>query len=234
MPLRDHFRPPVEDQHSWDELHGMWPAVIVQQLFPLLPEGYVAAPRVHLGTAFEIDVTTYRRDEPARREGPPEANGGIATAAWRLRNRPSRSRPNCPTRMSTRFGSTTRPWSATGRGDRDRQPFQQGPPREPAGLRRQGRRVAPARRLCIDRGHRHHPPFQSLRRPPGVHRPKRSDARPGASRALCGHRPGKPEHSWTAIDGYLVRPDGSRPTAADSSDPAGPRPGCLARSGTQL
>jgi hypothetical protein len=82
MPLRDHFRPPVEDQHSWDELHGMWPAVIVQQLFPLLPEGYVAAPRVHLGTAFEIDVTTYRRDEPARREGPREANGGIATAAW--------------------------------------------------------------------------------------------------------------------------------------------------------
>ena len=82
MPLRDHFRPPVEDQHSWDELHGMWPAVIVQQLFPLLPEGYVAAPRVHLGTAFEIDVTTYRRDEPAHREGPPEANGGIATAAW--------------------------------------------------------------------------------------------------------------------------------------------------------
>lgn len=49
MPLRDHFRPPVESRHSWDELHGMWPAVIVQQLFPLLPEGYVAAPGVHLG-----------------------------------------------------------------------------------------------------------------------------------------------------------------------------------------
>ena len=29
MPLRDHFRPPVENEHSWDELHGMWPAVIV-------------------------------------------------------------------------------------------------------------------------------------------------------------------------------------------------------------
>ena len=22
MPLRDHFRPPVEKRHSWDELHG--------------------------------------------------------------------------------------------------------------------------------------------------------------------------------------------------------------------
>ena len=82
MPLRDHFRPPVESKHSWDELHGMWPMVIVQQLFPLLPEGYVAAPRVHLGTAFEIDVSTYLRDEPARHERPSEGNGGVAVATW--------------------------------------------------------------------------------------------------------------------------------------------------------
>jgi len=44
MPLRDHFRPPVEKSHSWEELHGMWPAVIVQKLFTILPEGFVAAP----------------------------------------------------------------------------------------------------------------------------------------------------------------------------------------------
>jgi hypothetical protein len=25
MPLRDHFRPPLDDVHSWDELHGGWP-----------------------------------------------------------------------------------------------------------------------------------------------------------------------------------------------------------------
>ena len=30
MPLRDHFRPPVEQRHSWDELHGGWPMIIVQ------------------------------------------------------------------------------------------------------------------------------------------------------------------------------------------------------------
>jgi len=82
MPLRDHFRPPVENKHSWDDLHGMWPAVIVQQLFPILPEGYIAAPRVHLGTAFEIDVSTYQRDEPAPKEGPHEGIGGVAVAAW--------------------------------------------------------------------------------------------------------------------------------------------------------
>ena len=82
MPLRDHFRPPVENKHSWDELHGMWPAVIVQQLFPILPEGYVAAPRVHLGTACEIDVSTYERDKPAHLERPRDGNGGVAVAAW--------------------------------------------------------------------------------------------------------------------------------------------------------
>src|SRR5271157_6120118 len=77
MPLRDHFRPPVENRHSWDELHGMWPAVIVQHLFPILPEGYVAAPRVHLGTAFGIDVSAYLQDEPAHQETPREGDGGL-------------------------------------------------------------------------------------------------------------------------------------------------------------
>ena len=31
MPLRDHFRPPLDDIASWEELHGQWPAMIVQQ-----------------------------------------------------------------------------------------------------------------------------------------------------------------------------------------------------------
>jgi hypothetical protein len=59
----------------------MWPAVIVQQLFPILPEGYVAAPRVHLGTASKIDVSTDQRDESARQEGPRDGDGGVAVAA---------------------------------------------------------------------------------------------------------------------------------------------------------
>ena len=81
MPLRDHFRPPLDNKHSWDELHGLWPALIVQYLFPRLPAGYIAAPGVHLGTAFEIDVATFESDNP-----PPFANtngsGGVATATW--------------------------------------------------------------------------------------------------------------------------------------------------------
>jgi hypothetical protein len=60
MPLRDHFRPPLDDLHSWDELHGMWPATIVRELVEILPEPYFAAPTVHLGSLFEVDVGTYR------------------------------------------------------------------------------------------------------------------------------------------------------------------------------
>ena len=82
MPLRDHFRPPVARKHSWDELHGMWPAAIVQQLFPILPEGYAAAPGVHLGTFFEIDIATFEKDESEPEESEASQNGGVAVATW--------------------------------------------------------------------------------------------------------------------------------------------------------
>ncbi|WLD13034.1 hypothetical protein [Planctellipticum variicoloris] len=59
MPLRDHFRSPVDNVHAWDELHGGWPAMIVRQLDEMLPEPWFAAPGVHLGTLQEVaDATT--------------------------------------------------------------------------------------------------------------------------------------------------------------------------------
>ncbi len=61
MALRDYFRPPVENKHSWDELHGMWPAVIVQQLFSLLPEGYVAALLQRDVCVSLVDLVTIRQ-----------------------------------------------------------------------------------------------------------------------------------------------------------------------------
>ena len=63
MPLRDHFCPPVSKKASWEGFHGMWPASIVQQLRKQLPPGYVAEPRVHLGTLMEIDVGALESDE---------------------------------------------------------------------------------------------------------------------------------------------------------------------------
>lgn len=82
MPLRDHFHPPLDNRASWEELHGGWPMVIVQQLRKQLPTGYVAGPRVHLGSHFEIDVAAYDRDELARGFDRSDSDGGVATAAW--------------------------------------------------------------------------------------------------------------------------------------------------------
>jgi hypothetical protein len=79
MPLRDHFRPPVSKKHSWDELHGGWPMMIVQQPYPNLPRGFTAAPGVHLVTSFEIVVSAYEEGEAMlSRAG--NGNGGIAVA----------------------------------------------------------------------------------------------------------------------------------------------------------
>ncbi|MDY3552900.1 DUF4058 family protein [Gemmata sp. JC717] len=63
MPLRDHFHPPVSRQVSWEEIHGGWPMVIVQQLKTQLPSGYVSAPKVHAGPSVEIDLAAYELDD---------------------------------------------------------------------------------------------------------------------------------------------------------------------------
>lgn len=81
MPLRDHFRPPLDNAHSWEELHGGWPMVIVQQLRRKLPPGYEAAPRVHSGSQVEIDVATYEKAAPPSQK-PEDGNGGVATVVW--------------------------------------------------------------------------------------------------------------------------------------------------------
>jgi hypothetical protein len=81
MPLRDHFHPPLDDIASWEELHGQWPAMIVLALNRKLPPRYVAAPRVHLGAAMEIDVSAYEKDELAS-FAPTAGEGGVATATW--------------------------------------------------------------------------------------------------------------------------------------------------------
>jgi hypothetical protein len=45
-----------------------------------LPAGFVAAPGVHLGTEFEIDVSAYEQDEPTAAALPGTETGGVAIA----------------------------------------------------------------------------------------------------------------------------------------------------------
>ncbi len=62
MPLRDHFRPPLEPRRHWEGFHAQWPAMIVLALAQKLPRRYVAEPRVRLGGSAEIDVGTFEEN----------------------------------------------------------------------------------------------------------------------------------------------------------------------------
>lgn len=87
MPLRDHFRAPLDNVHAWDELHGMWPAMIVRQLVEVLPEPYFAAPGVHLGSLYEVDVGTY--DHPHQQGVKADATPGSQVVATYAPPRPT-------------------------------------------------------------------------------------------------------------------------------------------------
>ncbi|VTT98312.1 Uncharacterized protein OS=Candidatus Entotheonella sp. TSY1 GN=ETSY1_33795 PE=4 SV=1: DUF4058 [Gemmataceae bacterium] len=80
MPLRDHFRSPVNNTHSWDEVHSQWPGEIVRDLTAILPAGFRAAPKVHLGSSFEVDVGGYDLDSRDPDPLPDPSNGHTQAA----------------------------------------------------------------------------------------------------------------------------------------------------------
>jgi hypothetical protein len=84
MPLRDHFRPPLNSLLPWEGFHATWPVMIVARLRRLLPRRYLVLPRVHSGSSAEIDVATFRdeREIPGTNGNSNADSGGVATAVW--------------------------------------------------------------------------------------------------------------------------------------------------------
>ena len=83
MPLRDHFRPPLDDMRHWEGFHATLPVMIVALLRRKLPRRYFAEPRIHTGSSAEIDVTTFEKEEEdVLSAGSGNGNGGVATAVW--------------------------------------------------------------------------------------------------------------------------------------------------------
>ena len=81
MPLRDHFRSPVDDRHAWTGLHGGWPIKIVESILDRLPDRFIAEPTARLGGGVEIDVGTFREArEPSGDCFPHGSSNGTATA----------------------------------------------------------------------------------------------------------------------------------------------------------
>jgi hypothetical protein len=56
--------------------------MIVQHLDRVLPDGYMAEPRVHLGPYFEIDVTAFEHAQPRTEAAAAAVRGGVGTALW--------------------------------------------------------------------------------------------------------------------------------------------------------
>src|SRR4051812_39400342 len=83
MPLLDHFRPPVIDLCTWEELHGAWaPAIALLLNRKWLPREFVAKGSTHAGPKVEVDVATF---EVARLPTGLLGNGGgvaVLPKAW--------------------------------------------------------------------------------------------------------------------------------------------------------
>ncbi len=84
MPLRDHFRPPLDDLRHWEGFYATWPVMLVAVLRRKLPRRYFAEPRVHSGASAEIDVATFENEGegPLAADDGNENGGGVATAVW--------------------------------------------------------------------------------------------------------------------------------------------------------
>ena len=80
MPLRDHFRSPLDDLRHWEGFHATWPVMIVSLLRRKLPRRYFAEPNVHSGASAEIDVTTFEKEDGVSSADGGNGNGGVATA----------------------------------------------------------------------------------------------------------------------------------------------------------
>lgn len=83
MPLRDHFRPPLDNKRHWEGFHATWPVMMVAGLRPKLPRPFFAEPRIHSGRSAEVDVSTFEDESDAvGAAGTGNGNGGVATAIW--------------------------------------------------------------------------------------------------------------------------------------------------------
>ncbi len=64
MPLRDHFRPPLDNLTSWEGFHAGWPMMIVVALHRIVPAYYAATPHIRpammkLNQQDEYEVRVY-------------------------------------------------------------------------------------------------------------------------------------------------------------------------------
>ena len=82
MPLRDHYRPPVELRVTWGSFHASWPVFMSLQIVENLPEGYIVEPTSSSGGRLEVDVAAYEQQNwlAAGEDFEIDGGGGTGTA----------------------------------------------------------------------------------------------------------------------------------------------------------
>src|SRR5271165_6490634 len=81
MPLRDHLHS-SSTYLKWEALHGGWPMMIAQRLNSVLPEEYIAQPRVRLGDMMEIDVDALETESNRGSLSRVDDGGSLIVASW--------------------------------------------------------------------------------------------------------------------------------------------------------
>jgi hypothetical protein len=82
MPLRDHFRPPV-DRFPWESFHAAWATEIMGHLNRgVLPPDCFAAAQVHVGSRVEVDVATLEQGHTGDGGTANGNGGGVAVQTW--------------------------------------------------------------------------------------------------------------------------------------------------------
>ena len=181
-------------------------------------------------------MSTYQRDEPAQQERPRDGNGGVAVAAWA----PPKPTLTVETELPDQDEYEVRVYDAHhGRrlvaaieivspsnkdGPESRRAFVA----KVAALLQRDVSVSLVDIVTI----RQFNLYADLLELILEYWPKRPDARRRTARALRGHDPRAAAQA--AIAGYLVLPDGARPTAANAADLVGRRHGRVPQSGNQL
>ena len=79
MPLRDHFRPPLDNMRHWESHLAGWSVMIVASLRRKLPHHYFAEPWVHSGAHAEIDMATFHDGGETVVWIPPEPTLSVVT-----------------------------------------------------------------------------------------------------------------------------------------------------------
>jgi hypothetical protein len=83
MPIRDHYRPPIEFRLPWPSLHSGWIGTITERLNELMPPEYVALDSLRFRGGLEIDIGATEMEEAERFPEVNDTNGGgtaVATA----------------------------------------------------------------------------------------------------------------------------------------------------------